>query len=334
MDSSATFFPRSDGSINAEPPRGLDDHQDPTDDDQDHVINSLPPGFRFCPRDDELVVHYLRRKVLYEPLPMNLILEVNLYKYDPDTVAAQYPGTGEGEWYFFTPRDRKYPNGDRPNRAAGNGYWKATGADRRILVKKDIVGFRKALVYYYGKPPRGVKSNWIMHEYKLANSNIVQPRTPRTDKSNMRLDEYILCRIYRKSERPRNSRYTGCDAEEDYDDLPCDQDNSPTAAIASTAAAASTSSLVNPTDPTGVFRQDVRDQQQQPAALPILQGYNNIGLGAFGQHHLNDVAPCDYLRDFDWNALDLGSLCFDGGVTPLPADEMDYGLFGPNSFGL
>ncbi|KAL8245253.1 hypothetical protein R6Q59_011511 [Mikania micrantha] len=40
---------------------------------------------------------------------------------------------GEDEWYFFTPRDKKYPNGLRPNRMAGSGYWKAAGTDRPIL---------------------------------------------------------------------------------------------------------------------------------------------------------------------------------------------------------
>ena len=75
---------------------------------------------------------------------------------------------GEKEWYFFSPRDRKYPNGSRPNRAAGAGYWKATGADKPIGKPKPL-GIKKALVFYAGKAPRGIKTNWIMHEYRLAN---------------------------------------------------------------------------------------------------------------------------------------------------------------------
>ncbi|GAY35085.1 hypothetical protein CUMW_278010 [Citrus unshiu] len=74
---------------------------------------------------------------------------------------------GEKEWYFFTPRDRKYPNGSRPNRAAGSGYWKATGADKPIGQPKPV-GIKKALVFYAGKAPKGEKTNWIMHEYRLA----------------------------------------------------------------------------------------------------------------------------------------------------------------------
>lgn len=75
---------------------------------------------------------------------------------------------GEKEWYFFSPRDRKYPNGSRPNRAAGSGYWKATGADKPIGKPKPL-GIKKALVFYAGKAPKGIKTNWIMHEYRLAN---------------------------------------------------------------------------------------------------------------------------------------------------------------------
>lgn len=74
---------------------------------------------------------------------------------------------GEKEWYFFSPRDRKYPNGSRPNRSAGSGYWKATGADKPIGRPKPV-GIKKALVFYSGKAPKGEKTNWIMHEYRLA----------------------------------------------------------------------------------------------------------------------------------------------------------------------
>lgn len=75
---------------------------------------------------------------------------------------------GEKEWYFFSPRDRKYPNGSRPNRVAGSGYWKATGTDKVIISEGRKVGIKKALVFYIGKAPKGSKTNWIMHEYRLS----------------------------------------------------------------------------------------------------------------------------------------------------------------------
>lgn len=86
---------------------------------------------------------------------------------------------GEKEWYFFSPRDRKYPNGARPNRAAASGYWKATGTDKTIVAslpcggrsQENIIGVKKALVFYKGKPPKGIKTNWIMHEYRLVDNN-------------------------------------------------------------------------------------------------------------------------------------------------------------------
>lgn len=43
----------------------------------------LPPGFRFHPTDEELVVHYLKKKASSAPLPVSIIAEVDLYKFDP-----------------------------------------------------------------------------------------------------------------------------------------------------------------------------------------------------------------------------------------------------------
>ncbi|XP_042416238.1 NAC domain-containing protein 48-like [Zingiber officinale] len=152
---------------------------------------SLPPGFRFHPTDEELVTHYLCRRCAGLPIAVPIIAELDLYKFDP----WQLPGMaryGEKEWYFFSPRDRKYPNGSRPNRAAGSGYWKATGADKPVGPRP--VAIKKALVFYTGKAPKGVKTDWIMHEYRLANVD----RSAHKKKHSLRLDDWVLCRIYHK----------------------------------------------------------------------------------------------------------------------------------------
>ncbi|PIA48722.1 hypothetical protein AQUCO_01400941v1 [Aquilegia coerulea] len=164
---------------------------------------NLPPGFRFHPTDEELVLHYLCRKISYQTLPVPIIAEIDLYRYNP----CQLPDMalfGTKEWYFFTPRDRKYPNGSRPNRAAGTGYWKATGADKPIRPTGSArhLGIKKALVFYSGKAPKGIKTNWIMHEYRLAEPN----RPTNTKGGSLRLDDWVLCRIYNKKNNWHTTR--------------------------------------------------------------------------------------------------------------------------------
>ncbi|CAH9113571.1 unnamed protein product [Cuscuta europaea] len=162
---------------------------------------NLPPGYRFCPTDKELVLEYLKKKLLDKDLPPNRIVEVELYKQTPDQLSTNNAMVGENEWYFFTPRDKKYPNGTRPNRAAGsaepgstNGYWKATGKDRTIQDGKTTIGFKKSLVFYEGKPPNGTKTSWLMHEYRVDAPISI---TAKVKCPSMRLDKWVLCKIYK-----------------------------------------------------------------------------------------------------------------------------------------
>jgi len=62
------------------------------------ALRQLPPGFRFRPTDEELVVQYLRRKALGVPLPAAVIPVVrDLYSLDPWDIPAA-AGTPHGTW--------------------------------------------------------------------------------------------------------------------------------------------------------------------------------------------------------------------------------------------
>ncbi|KAK9999994.1 hypothetical protein SO802_019597 [Lithocarpus litseifolius] len=167
--------------------------------EEEQLKEQNPPGFRFDPTDRELVKYYLKPGVLNKPLPELSFMEVDLYNQNPDTLAEQNIDYGEKVWYFFTPRNRKYQNGSRPNRAAGDGYWKANGADLQIKEKGVIIGFKKTLNFMRGKPPKGEKTGWIMHECKIN-----APAPTKRSENDMRLDDCVLCRIYNKKGRIRN----------------------------------------------------------------------------------------------------------------------------------
>ncbi|KAG2673840.1 hypothetical protein I3760_13G107500 [Carya illinoinensis] len=147
----------------------------------------------------------LQNKVNSRPLPAFVIAEIDLYKFNPWELPCKAL-LGEYEWYFFTPRDRKYPNGERPNRAAASGYWKATGSDKPILTScgSRCIGVKKAIAFYTG-PPKRVKTDWIMTEYRLPDLS-----EPSRSKGSMRLDDWVLCWVRHKGNMLK-------DASEDQD---------------------------------------------------------------------------------------------------------------------
>ncbi|XP_058210117.1 transcription factor JUNGBRUNNEN 1-like [Rhododendron vialii] len=184
----------------------------------DSVIDSFPPGYRFCPTDQELVVEYLREKVGRKRLPLNRIMDVDLYSCSPRQLSEMYELKREEEWYFFTSRNKKYPKGKRPNRATGNGFWKASGADSQVSNGGSIVGYKKALVYYEGPARCGVKTDWKMQEYRLANHDT--PSTSRGQPGDMKLDDCVLCKIYKTRKAKANPENNDEDQEDEEMQVP------------------------------------------------------------------------------------------------------------------
>ncbi|EOA36417.1 hypothetical protein CARUB_v10010920mg [Capsella rubella] len=149
----------------------------------------VPPGFRFHPTDEELLHYYLKKKISYEKFDMEVIKEVDLNKIEPWDLQdrCRIGSTPQNEWYFFSHKDRKYPTGSRTNRATHSGFWKATGRDKCIRNCYKKIGMRKTLVFYKGRAPHGQKTDWIMHEYRIEDTD--------DDPSE---DGWVVCRVFKK----------------------------------------------------------------------------------------------------------------------------------------
>ncbi|PUZ75064.1 hypothetical protein GQ55_1G118300 [Panicum hallii var. hallii] len=175
---------------------------------------TVPPGFRFHPTDEELLYYYLRKKVAYEPIDLDVIREIDLNKLEPwDLKDRCRIGTGpQDEWYFFSHKDKKYPTGTRTNRATTAGFWKATGRDKAIFLGNAgrKIGLRKTLVFYTGRAPHGKKTDWIMHEYRLDDDNAEVPITE---------EGWVVCRVFMKKSIQRGFDQQGVVAAGDDDEL-------------------------------------------------------------------------------------------------------------------
>ncbi|KAF8412740.1 hypothetical protein HHK36_000709 [Tetracentron sinense] len=167
-----------------------------TKDDDDVLL----PGFRFHPTDEELVGFYLWRKVEKKPISIELIKQIDIYKYDPWDL-PKVSTVGDKEWYFFCIRGRKYRNSIRPNRVTGSGFWKATGIDRPIYSDgetNDCIGLKKSLVYYRGSAGKGTKTDWMMHEFRLPASG-KSSNLPNAKNSTHEAEIWTLCRIFKRN---------------------------------------------------------------------------------------------------------------------------------------
>ncbi|XP_039139975.1 NAC domain-containing protein 30-like [Dioscorea cayenensis subsp. rotundata] len=154
------------------------------------VESCVPPGFRFHPTEEELVGYYLTRKVASQKIDLEVITEVDLYRIEPWDLQdrCKHGYEEQTEWYFFSHKDKKYPSGTRTNRATAAGFWKATGRDKAVLSKSQLIGMRKTLVFYKGRAPNGRKTDWIMHEYRLQSNEHVLNQE----------EGWVVCRAFKK----------------------------------------------------------------------------------------------------------------------------------------
>ncbi|CAN6167592.1 unnamed protein product [Urochloa humidicola] len=169
----------------------------------------LPPGFRFHPTDEELVMQYLRLKVLSRPLPAAVIPVVHdVAGRDP----WDLPGASEGEGYFFSLR--RAPAAGRRRRRAGSGYWKATGKEKPVFLqcggrRQLLVGVKTALAFHRRGLPSSLRTGWVMHEYRLAvhgGAAVAKQSKNASHDCVVEPGEWVVCRVFLKNRPRRRSR--------------------------------------------------------------------------------------------------------------------------------
>nr|AOC59215.1 NAC transcription factor 42 [Haloxylon ammodendron] len=155
--------------------------------------NNLPPGFRFYPTDEELVVHFLHRKDGYLPFHPDVIPDLEVYPYNPWELEGKALSEGS-KWYYYS---RKMQN-----RVTESGYWKAMGMDEPIMSSSNsrkMVGMKKYYVFHIGEPPAGVWTNWIMHEYRLPDSSsgsTSRSSSRKRGQPKLEYSKWVICKVY------------------------------------------------------------------------------------------------------------------------------------------
>ncbi|KAF7009258.1 hypothetical protein CFC21_023822 [Triticum aestivum] len=157
---------------------------------------NLPPGFHFFPSDEELVIHFLRRKAALLPCRPDIVPTLPQNRYDPWELNALQAGN---QWYFFSQATQ--------SRTSRNGCWNPIGADEAVSSGGSHVGLKKTLVFSIGEPFQATKTNWVMHEYHLLDGNggtsssgSSRKRShKKKDHPDKECSNWVVCRVFESS---------------------------------------------------------------------------------------------------------------------------------------
>ncbi|CAL5355211.1 unnamed protein product [Camellia sinensis] len=157
----------------------------------------LPSGYTFSPRDSELVVHYLKKKILNQELPANIITTIDVYSYDsPNQLPFREFKYGlPNEWYFFTTRP--------PHNlllTSNGGGWNEL-ADETVVDNDKVIGYKRRLAFYFAKPLQEMETDWFIHEYRVSPA-IFTPDELIDNTIKDKISNFVVCKVCHKEKDP------------------------------------------------------------------------------------------------------------------------------------
>ncbi|XP_030477836.2 NAC domain-containing protein 19-like [Cannabis sativa] len=168
---------------------------------------NFPPGYVFAPTDEQLIVHFLQKKVNGEFVNIPMIKHDNIYLYNPWQLIEKYPlqRYDKGCLYFFTPLYKLSEGGNkRPSRSAGDGHYRTSRSYPIISSQGNQIGYTTHLKFYMGKPSNkdneANKTNWLLTEYRLTKEG-------NHNKNIKTLDECVMYKLYYNGDLKKEAHY-------------------------------------------------------------------------------------------------------------------------------
>ncbi|KAJ6976561.1 NAC domain-containing protein 86-like [Populus alba x Populus x berolinensis] len=157
----------------------------------------LLAGYRFSPNNDDLVVYYLKRKILGQQLPADVIPTTDVYASSPDKLPLDdFKGGVPNEWFFFSTRSK-----DDNIIALDGGYYAIDpeGAGP-ITWEGKVVGYVKTLNFYQGSSPNGTETEWMVEEFRVNPEFVPVNNDDRSTQE--KIENLVACKISRVQPEP------------------------------------------------------------------------------------------------------------------------------------
>ncbi|KAL0351181.1 UNVERIFIED_CONTAM: NAC domain-containing protein 83 [Sesamum radiatum] len=174
----------------------------PSSEQQQQPIK-LPIGFRFHPTDQELLLHYLKRKLYSLPLPPSLIPDhFDVFHSNP----WDLPGDLKEKRYFFCKTKMNFMT-KCSLISSDCGYWKSSAKDKQVMAPPTATNpnthwIKKSFLFYHGKTSPLLKTQWVMHQFCLVASFTPPYLLPQ--KLMMQVGDWVVCRVYQRKRKARN----------------------------------------------------------------------------------------------------------------------------------
>ncbi|KAI8566892.1 hypothetical protein RHMOL_Rhmol02G0077800 [Rhododendron molle] len=171
----------------------------------------VPIGYRFSPSVEQSLKVYLKRKILNQELPVDVIPNVDVYSCgNPRQIPfGEFKHGPDNEWQFFTNKRNENPI------QTTSGRWEEIG-DEEIKDGDDgSIGFMRELVFKYSHPEDKEKE-WYIHEYRVTPANFTTDELV-GDNVQEKISNLVLCKVFCEEEIPPSKPPTNSSSDEEDD---------------------------------------------------------------------------------------------------------------------